>query len=73
MGYKEPGNLRQVWWTVKYAVKSRAEWQKAKAWAKVYRPGWLAFATQAPGEAMKSHYKRKIIAEFRGPGYGKID
>lgn len=69
MGYKKPGYIRQAWWVVKYAIHEWFEWQDAKAWAKVYRPAWLAFAKRANSECVRNEYKRKILMAYRGMDY----
>jgi hypothetical protein len=66
MGYRKVGYLEQVWYMIKYAVVSWAEWQDAKAWAKDCRPAWLWLATKAKNEETRQKYKNEILKLYRG-------
>jgi hypothetical protein len=69
MGYKKIGYLRQVWFTIKYAIHSRLEWQKAKCWAKTCHPGWLELAQKAGHKETRVSYKAKILFKYRENNY----
>lgn len=69
MGYKTIGYIRQLWYTIKYAIHSWLEWQDAKDWAKEYHSDWLWIAKKSPIEDRRKEYKRKILLAYRGYEY----
>ena len=69
MVHKKIGPIRQMWYTIKYAVSSWIEWQDAKEWAKEYYPAWVELATKARDEGVRKEYKRKILLAYRGAEY----
>lgn len=66
MGYKKTSYLLQLWHMIKYAVTSWIEWQDAKDWAELFRPGWLLLATKAKSNDVRQMYRVKILAAYRG-------
>ena len=71
MGYKKIGYMLQIWYAVKYAVRSWLEWQDAKHWAKDCHPAWVVIATKARRENVRKMYKQKILRAYRGEEDGK--
>lgn len=70
MGYKKIGPIRQVWYTLKYAIHSWIEWQDAKCWAKEYHPAWLAIVqNRRASDYTRQIYKQKILLAYRGYEY----
>lgn len=66
MGYRKTGYIEQIWYVIKYAVRSWFEWQDAKCWAKDIHPGWLHLATKAKSEETRKAYHNKILKAYRG-------
>ena len=66
MGYRKTGYIEQIWYVIKYAVRSWFEWQDAKCWAKDIHPGWLYLATKAKSEETRMIYRNKILKAYRG-------
>jgi hypothetical protein len=50
---------------VKQFVKSWFEWQDAKAWANVFHPSWVQFATQRRRPEIQETYRKKILNGYR--------
>ena len=69
MGYKKIGPIRQVWYTIKYAIHSWIEWRDALDWANQYHPAWVEIAKRARHEDTRKEYKRKILLAYRGYDY----
>ena len=53
---------------IKNYIKSWIEWQNAKAWIKVFHPGWLHLATQRKRPEIRETYRKKILDAYRN-GY----
>ena len=66
VGYKKISYVRQIWYVIKYAVRSWIEWQDAKAWAKEYHPGWLHLATKSKHMETRQIYRNKIMKAYQG-------
>lgn len=66
MGYRKVGHLEQIWYVIKYRVKSWIEWHDAKSWAEAVHPGWVQIATKSRCEETRLIYRDKILKAYRG-------
>ena len=57
--------MKQYINNIKQSVKDWFEWQDAKAWAKVFRPRWVPFATQRRRPELRETYRKKILEAYR--------
>ena len=68
MGYRKTGYLEQIWYMIKYAVRSWFEWRDAKAWAEAVHPSWVHIATKASCKETRLVYRDKILKAYQGAG-----
>lgn len=65
-GYRKTGSIEQIWYVIKYAVRSWLEWNDAKCWANEYHPAWVQLANKAKNKDVRQIYRDKIMKAYRG-------
>lgn len=65
MSYRKVGYLEQLWYALKFAIKSHIEWEKMERWALEYHPAWAYLATESKDIAIRQRYKLMIMKEYR--------
>ena len=65
MSYRRTGSVEQIWYLIKYRVKSWLEWQDAKCWVKDIHPAWVHLATKAECKETRMIYRDKILKTYR--------
>lgn len=71
MPYREVGDLEQIWYIIRYQIRSYREWKRAKRWAMVVHPGWVYIASRAKTESVRETYRKLILDGYRRYGNGK--